>query len=256
MSYVRAALVMVLAGVGANMAAAQSGDFHAIVERDGTVVMCIVKSEHLFADRCEGNGRLSIVQPMEEGEIVWRTAVGAVAMQNDSPQNPACALARAKWDPTTERSVRTGKWIKQADRRSVVVTLREPNVTEADVTAFALDLDNDGREEIVFAVDTVPRIAELNEKTKKTYPYVVIGGVRTKGSQVSQRFSFEKGAYSGGTDAIGHVSFKGIVPIATSAGEMIAFLVRDTSPLEGKNALIRFRQGTIQRTDTIEFVCN
>jgi hypothetical protein len=256
MRYLRAALVMVLAGVVADMTAAQQGDFHAIVEGNGAVVMCIAKGELLFADRCEGNGRLTIVQPMEEGEIVWRTAVGAVVMQNESPQNPACALARAKWDPTVERSVRTGKWINRADRRSVVMTLKEPNVTEADVTAFSLDLDNDGREEIVFAVDTVPRVADLNEKTKKTYPYVVIGGIRTKGSQVSHRFSFERGAYSGGTDAIGHVSFKGIVPIATNEGEMIALLVRDTSPLDGKQALIRFRQDTIQRTDTIEFVCN
>ncbi len=177
-------------------------------------------------------------------------------MQNESPQNPGCALGRAKWDPRSERSIASGKRISRVDPAWVVAPLKDPNVTEADVTAFALDLDNDGQDEIVFGVDTVPRIAGLNEKTKETYPYLVMGGVLTRGSQVPHRFSFESGEYSGGTDAIGQISFKGIVPITTSTGEMIALLVKVTSGLDGKQALIRFRQGTIQRTDTIEFVCN
>jgi len=75
-----------------------AAEFYAVVEHDGTVALCLSKGAILFADRCEGSGRLSIVQPIKEGTVVWQSASGTVSLENETP-NAECALSRAKWDP-------------------------------------------------------------------------------------------------------------------------------------------------------------
>jgi len=66
-----------------------AAEFYAVVERTGTVALCLSKGALLFADRCEGNGRLSIAQPVKEGTVVWRSAMGTVSLENDSPNTEA-----------------------------------------------------------------------------------------------------------------------------------------------------------------------
>src|SRR5262245_53403733 len=93
--------------------AANAAEFYAIVEPDGTVALCLAKGALLFPDRCAGRGRLTIVQPINEGPVVWRSATGTVTL--DPPQDPDCARSRAKWDRKTERVVATGQKITKAD---------------------------------------------------------------------------------------------------------------------------------------------
>jgi len=126
-----------------------AAEFYAVVERTGTVALCLSKGALLFADRCEGNGRLSIVQPVKEGTVVWRSAMGTVSLENDTP-NTECALSRAKWDPKSEEVISTGRKIGKIDRTDLLkrlkhCLLKEDEVVEDDIIAFALDLDNDGK---------------------------------------------------------------------------------------------------------------
>lgn len=233
---------------------AQLSDLHAIVESDGKVVLCLLRGEILFSDRCEGTGRLTIVQSIKEGPIVWRSASGTVAMENDSPQNPDCALSRAKWDPKSERTTSSGKRIRNVEQAMLPLMRKAfPNVAnlqEGDIKAFALDLDNDGKDEIIFSASNVDRIAKLQEKSGGSFPYVLLGGILNPSPAV---FHFEGGEYSGGTDAIGHININGIVPIAASTGE-IALLI-ETRSFGDTQDLIRFRQSAIQRIETIKFRC-
>ena len=62
------------------------------------------------------------------------------------------------------------------------------------------------------------------------------------------------GDYGGGTDAIGDVTIKGVVPIAPGTGEL-GLLIKAAS-LDGTQTLIRYRSGLVQRIETIEFNCN
>ncbi len=62
-----AALLGVIVGAIIVRAPSREPDFHAIVERNGTVVLCLSGSKILFADRCTGSGLLTIVQPFDEG---------------------------------------------------------------------------------------------------------------------------------------------------------------------------------------------
>jgi hypothetical protein len=83
-----------------------------------------------------------------------------------------------------------------------------------------LDLDNDGRDEIIYVADNVPRISELNLKTQKTYPYAVSAGILMERSPYPQTFESDTGEYVGGTDAMSRVVLKGVVSIAYGTREI------------------------------------
>jgi hypothetical protein len=249
--------------VGTPVARAQQSDFHATVEPDGKVVLCLAKGELLFADKCAGTGRLSIVQPIKEGPVNWRFATGTVTLENEGPE---CTRSQATWDTRTERSAPSGKRIDLVDPAAVLAQLdsRRPgqfdmkipgreHLTEADVTAFALDLDNDGKDETVYVADNVPRISELNQKTQETYPYAISAGILREGSPYPATFYSDIGEYSGGTDAIGHVVFKGVIPIALGTKE-IALLFRSHG-MSGEQTLLRYKRGSMQVIQAIEFPC-
>jgi hypothetical protein len=247
----------ILAALASFVGAAPDSDLHAIVERNGTVVLCLSKGQFLFADRCSGTGRLSIVQPIQEGEIAWRTAIGTITIESESPQNPDCALSRAKWNPQDEQAVPSGKTIRIIDPAWVLAQLdtKHPglaDLTEGDFTAFALDLDNDGRDEIIFSASNIERLEKVNDKTGQELLYVVWGGILRGSSRFPHDFYFDQGRYLGGTDAIGDVSFKGVVPIAA---DDIALLVVSGTGFRGLQDLIRFR-GEAQRIETIQRRCD
>lgn len=254
----------ILAATTSLRPAAQEPDLHAIVERDGTVVLCISRGQILFADRCAGTGRLMIVQPIEEGPVTWRTVMGTVAIANDPLQNSDCAVSRARWNPKDERAVSSAKRIRKVDPSTVLARLDKKHngighLIENDFTAFALDLDNDGKDEIIFRASNVPRVAELNDKTGQAYPYVVIGGILSSRPSAypvfPNAFHWDEGTYSGGTDAIGDVAFKGVVPIAFETGD-IALLVVNGPGSDGLQDLIRYRGGLVQRIQTIQRRCD
>jgi hypothetical protein len=255
--------VSILAGLTSFHVAAQETDLYAIVERNGTVVLCLSKAQILFADRCAGTGRLTIVQPIQEGEIVWRTAIGTIVIENDSPQNPDCALSRAKWNPKDEQAAASGKRIRKVDPSLILTPLSRQSYVKAeliedDISAFALDLDNDGKDEIILSASNLGRIARLNEKTGETYPYVVVGAIMHPSPRMPNGFPapfyFEDGEYMGGTDAIGQVLFKGVVPIAAETGD-IALLAVVGNGSNGTQDLLRYR-GIVQRIETIERRCD
>src|SRR5215470_13604671 len=93
---------------------ANAADFYSIVERNGDVVLCLSNGSILFADRCTGDGRLTIVEPINEGTVVWRSATGTVSPEDH--QEPECVLSYAKWDEKAEQVISTGKEITKADR--------------------------------------------------------------------------------------------------------------------------------------------
>lgn len=243
-----------LAGTGANAA-----EFYAVVEEGGTVTLCLSKGALLFADRCEGSGRLSIIQPIKEGTVVWRSATGTVALENEV-ENSQCALSRAHWDQKSEQVVSTGRKLAKFDRTNVLnrlkqSLLKDADVVEDDVTAFSLDLDNDGKEEIVFTASNLRRLADHYSDDKKSVPYFVYAGVLAGNSPIPELLWNDRGDYAGGTDAIGDVTIKGLVPIAPGTGEL-ALLIKGGSGFNGTQWLMRYRQGTVQRIETIEFICN
>jgi hypothetical protein len=253
------ALGILMVSISFNVAPAQQHNFHAIVEQNGTVVLCLSRGDLLFSDRCAVTGRLMIVQPVREGTVVWRSVIGTVVMENEAPQNPDCALGRAKWDSKTERATSSGKRIRKVEPAEVLARLdktlpERASLAESDITAFALDLDNDGIDEIVFRASNLQRVIDLHEKTREPYPYVVTGGILVSKSSFPATFFFENGTYSGGTDTIGQVQFKGVVPIAPGTGE-IALLIKAGDGLASSQDLIRFR-GSVQRIETIEFRCH
>jgi len=259
----RAILFLALSILGAakplRLAAEETG-LHAIVERDRAVVLCLARAQLLFADRCAGAGRLTIVQPVQEGAVVWRSVVGTIVIENESPQNPDCALGRAKWNPKDERTVSSGKSIQTIDPAWVLgqmdkKSLGVEHLEEGDFEAFALDLDNDGQDEIVFRASNVERVAKLYERTGAESQYVVTGGILPKSSTYPHTFYFQQRTYSGGTDTIGGVVVKGVVPIAAETGE-IALLVRTGSLFRETQDLIRYRRGFVQRIETIERRCD
>jgi hypothetical protein len=239
--------------------AVEAAEFTAIVEQDGTVAHCLSNGSLLFADRCEGNGRLSIVQPIKEGEVVLRFATGTIALANDS-KNEECALSHAKWDSKVEEAISTEKKVTKVDRAGLLkrlktFLLKDVDATESDVSAFGLDLDGDGKEEIVFVISNLDRLAD-HDPNSKPVPYFVFAGVQ-KGDSAHPPalFHSEQGEYYGGTDAIGDVTIKGIVPIAPETGE-IALLVKTSPALIGSQMLVRYRSFFVQRIDTIQFICN
>jgi hypothetical protein len=236
-----------------------AAEFYAVAERNGTVAFCISKGALLFADRCEGNGRLSIVQPIKEGMVVWQSAMGTVSLENGT-QNPQCALSRAKWDPKSEEVISTGRKLAKFDRTELLKRLKQhllknAEVVEDDITAFSLDLEGDGKDEIVFVASNLKRVADHYTNDSKPVPYFVYAGALENHAPFPTLFYNDQGDYSGGTDAIGDVTIKGVVPIAPGTGE-IALLIKTGSGMSGTQTLIRYRSGTVQRIDTIEFTCN
>jgi hypothetical protein len=238
--------------------AVNAAEFYAVVERNGTVGLCVSKGALLFADRCEGNGRLSIVQPIKEGTVVWRTAMGTVSLDRT---NPPCALSHAKWDPKSEKTISTGRKIGKVDRTDLLKLLKQKVLREAaviadDITAFALDLDGDGKDEIVFVASNLKRVADHYTDNDKSVPYFVYAGVLANHASFPTLFYDDRGDYSGGTDAIGDATIKGVVPIANGTGKIALLIQTGSGRLTGTQTLIRYRFGAMQRIDTIEFTCN
>ena len=239
---------------------ASASGFHAIVEPGGAVVLCVSNGEIILPDRCVGTGQLLIVQPIKEGEVVWVSATGTVAMENESPQNPDCALSRAKWDAKTELVTPTGRKLRIIPPEAVVQQLSriygsDANLMPADIAVFGLDLDNDGREDIIYAADNVPRIVKLNEQTDQPYRYFVQGGIFDgRIPEYPSTFAHDTGEYSGGTDTILRVVLKGIVPLAPNSG-VLAVLAR-TDQLNGNQSLVWLGGGRLQRMTSFEFRCN
>lgn len=132
---------------------------------------------------------------------------------------------------------------------------KEPDLLKEDITAFTLDLDNDGKEEIVFAASNLHRLANFVAKNDEDPAhYFIYGGILEKNG-VPTLFYSDRGDYLGGTDAIGVVTIKGVVPIAPGTGEL-ALLISAGSGLSGDQQIIRYRGGRAQRIDVIKFTCN
>src|SRR5262249_54175502 len=126
---------------------------------------------------------------------------------------------------------------------------------ENDVTAFALDLDGDGKDEIVFIASNLARVAKQWESDQKTRPYALFAGIFPPRTNFPTLFYSDRGDYNGGTDAIGSVLLKGVVSISPGTGE-IALLIKSGAGGDGKQTLIRYRDSTVQRIETIQFTCN
>jgi len=243
---------------------ANAAEFYSVVERNGTVVLCLSNGSILFSDRCAGDGRLTIVEPAKEGRVVWRSATGTVSLENETP-NTQCALSRAKWDPKTEKAISTGRQITKTDRAALLQRLSRRKLPgaaefiEDDITAFALDLDNDGKQEIVFVASNLTRVAKLWEQAPDsditTHAYATYAGVLSGWSDFPALFYSDHGDYRGGTDAIGSVTIKGVVSLSPGTGE-IALLIAAGSGLDGKQTLVRYRNGIVQKIETIQFICN
>ena len=240
---------------------AQPSSIHAIVEPNGTVVLCLVNGEILLPDRCAGTGSLAIVQPIKEGEVVWVSATGVVAKESQSPENPDCAVSRATWDSTSERTTSTGRKLRKIPSEAVAQQLGkiQPGNAELmpeDISAFGLDLDGDGREDIVYAADNVSRIDKLNEKTGKPHPYFVQGGIFNGHAPIyPSTFLHDIGEYLGGTDAVSQVVLKGIVPIAPDS-DNLAVLAKTGTGLGGDQSLVWFDEKRLQKIGSFEFRCN
>jgi hypothetical protein len=196
-------------------------------------------------------------------------AIGNRNVSLENPPNTQCPLSHAKWDPKSEQVISAGRKITKIDRTTLLKRLHRsmlPNVEELiedDITAFALDLDNDGEEEIVFVASNLARVdeqwererlADQYERDEKAHPYVTLAGILPKGSDFPVSFYFDHGDYAGGTDAIGSVTLKGVVSISPGTGE-IALLIRAGTGFDRTQSLIRYWHGLLQRIDTIAFTC-
>jgi len=239
-----------------------AAEFYSVVERNGTVLLCLSKGSILFSDRCAGDGRLTIVEPIKEGAVVWRSATGTVSLENQTPEtaNSKCLLSHAKWDPKAEQVVSTGKKITKADRTVLLNQLKQglllggAELIEDDITAFALDLDNDGKQEIMFTASNLTRVARDWERDKKTRSYVILAGIMPPGSRFPALFYRDHGDYLGGTDTIGSVTLRGVVSISPGTGE-IALLITTGGGDYEKQTFIRYRYGAMQKIETIQFSC-
>jgi microcompartment protein CcmK/EutM len=169
-------------------------------------------------------------------------------------------LSKARWDAAGEQSVQTKTQIVAVDRADLLrrlkpVLLKGVDALESDLTAFAVDLDGDGTNEIVFVASNLDRLAD-HDPTSKPVPYFVFAGVQSSTSNVPpELFYSDQGEYSGGTDALGDVEVKGLVSIAPETHE-IALLVKTSPALVGSQMIVRYTQGRMQKLDTISFICN
>ena len=228
---------------------ANAADFYSIVERDGSVVLCLSKGSILFADRCTGDGRLTIVEPIKEGTVVWRSATGTVSLK-DHP-DPECALSHAEWDQKAEQVISTGKNITKADRTVLLNQLKPflggAELVEDDITAFALDLDNDGKQETVFEASNLTRVAQKNR------PWVTLAGIVSDNFPPILLYN-DHGDYVDDPDGVefGSVTASsatviGVVPISPETRE-IALLI-STGNENPQHTLIRYRYGNVQRIE-------
>jgi hypothetical protein len=238
-----------------------AAEFYAVVERSGSVALCLSKGALLFGDRCAGDGRLTIVEPIKEGAVVWRSAAGTVSLENET-QNSQCALSHAKWDPKAENVVSTGRKITKIDGATLLKRLsgsKLPEVAELvegdDITAFMLDLDGDGKDETVFVASNFTRLDDVWQRKKETLHYAILGGILREDATFPTLFYRESGDYNGGTDATGPITLKGVVSISPGTGE-IALLIRGGGAFEGNQSLIRYRNSSLQKIDTIEYTCD
>ena len=171
-------------GLCATSTRVDAAEFYAIVEQNGTVAICLSKGSILFADRCEGIGRLTVVQPIKDGTVVWRSAVGAVSLESEVPKSP-CTIGRAKWDPKAEEVISTGRKIGKIDIADTLNhlkqhLLKETDAVEDDISGFTLDLDNDGRNENVFVASSLKRVADRYSNDGKPAPYFTYAESYTK----------------------------------------------------------------------------
>ena len=94
-----------------------------------------------------------------------------MSRENEAPNS--CALSHAKWDPKAEKVISTGRKITKTDRVALLQRLSQMKVPgaaeliEDDITAFALDLDNDGKQETVFTASNLTRLDTLFWRDKK-----------------------------------------------------------------------------------------
>ena len=239
-------------------AAHAQGDFHAIVGPKGNVVLCLSKGDILHADTCAGTGRLRIVQPLRPGRLVWRSAAGSVTLENEAPQNPDCALSRAKWDTKAERPADSGKRIGAIDPVAVLLQMSKSDyvrhLQEGDVTAFTIDLDGDGNDEIVFVASSLQRAVEASAKAgSQPQDYVVVGGILRKDLPYALPFHFEQGKYPANDVFPSRVTIDGVVPMAP--GE-IGLVVRIGSHVSDTGKLVRFRRHDLQQIDFITKTCD
>src|SRR5262249_48169183 len=149
-----------------------------------------------------------------------------------------------KWDQKIERTTFTGRKIRTIPPEAVARQLKKIHSGKAvdvmpdDVSAFGLDLDNDGREDIVYAVDNVPRVAKLHENTGQAYAYFVEGGVFNGRSPAHPSiFLHDSGEYQGGTDAIAQIVLKGIV-LPAAGSDRFAVLAKTGIGIDGNQTLV------------------
>jgi hypothetical protein len=252
-----AAFIAILSVANLPRAAGAQAGLDAIVEKDGSVVLCIAKGGILFADRCEGAGRLRIVQPLVEGPITWRGADGTIAME--PADSPNCALSKAKWDTDKERTARSGKQIRKVDGAKVLAQIDKtfPDIADLkaeEIKAFALDLDNDGKDEIVFTASNLDRMIALYDKTEKSHRYLAVGGILAPDATRLATFYRESGEYSGPTGGLGSAKTIGVVPLAPGTGE-IALLLRYNWEFIDEVTLVRFRGNGVQRIEGVGQRC-
>ena len=48
---------------------ANAAEFYSVVERNGALVLCLSNGSLLFSDRCAGDGRLTIVEPIKKAQL-------------------------------------------------------------------------------------------------------------------------------------------------------------------------------------------
>ena len=188
---------------------------------------------------------------------MWRIAKGVVTMENESPQNPDCAMGRARWNAGDEVANPSGIKIAKVPPATVLGRLDKSlavNLVPDDINAFAVDMDGDESDEVVYVASNLNRIAKLNEQSGKPYPFVVQGGILGSPSSFPAIFFHDRGEYLGGTNSVGNVVLKEVVPIAASKRE-IAVLAKVGGGLEGKQYLLRFHD-TLQMIQSFEFRCN
>jgi hypothetical protein len=181
--------------------------------------------------------------------------MGAVSLENSTP-NAECALSRAKWDPKKEETVSTGRKIVRTDpaelkKRLSQYLLKDTDVVDNDISAFELDLDNDGRDRSVFVVSSLKRVAENYSGHGKPVPYFIYAGVLEQRAPLPALFYSERGDYTGATDAIADAAITGVVPLAPGTGE-IALLTKTSAETR---MIVRYRHGLAQRIDTTVSTC-
>lgn len=157
----------------------------------------------------------------------------------------------------SEQVLSTGRKITDADRgellrRLKILLLKDADVVEKDINAFAVDLDNDGKQEIVFVASNLERIADHypdDIKASKPVPYFVYGGILASDTQVPKSFTMEE---------VTILDLPTIVVMSRSRA-LSQFHPEPASLHYSSMAMGKEEakwRGLLQKIDTIEFVCN